>query len=209
MKNLKRKMYDLPNHWGREGITYRWMGAGERFLDVGAGSGVLCEFMKEKYKEVYGCDISDEAVKNLKDKGINAFKIDLNNEDFPFEDGYFDAVSHLGVIEHVINPPMLVNKIHRILRKGGVFIISTPNIAYIKHRIRAIIGKSPSTSDDTTIYKGGHLHYFTFSEMRELLEKAGFKVVGCKGTFSRGVLPENFPLKNLLAAEINFKLIKK
>lgn len=202
-------MYDLPNHWGREGCAYRMLGNGNRYLDVGAGSGVLCIFMKNKYKEVYGCDISDEVVKNLRDKNINAFKIDLNNEDFPFEDEYFDAITMLGVIEHIINPPLLFNKIYRILKKGGFFVISTPNIAYIKHRIRAVIGKSPSTSNDTTIYKGGHLHYFTFNEMRELLENASFKVVDCKGTFSRGLLPENFILKNLLAAEMIFKSIKR
>ena len=71
-----------------------------------------------------------------------------------------------------------------------------------------MLGKSPLTSDDTTIYKGGHLHYFTFSEIRECLEKAGFKIVDVKGTFSRGLLPEDFPLKKLLAAEMNFKSIK-
>lgn len=89
LKILKRKMYNLRHHYRKEGIAYRWTSAGERFLDIGAGGEALCESMKEKYKEVYRCDISDEKVKNLKNKGINAFKIDLNKrvlpENFPLK----------------------------------------------------------------------------------------------------------------------------
>jgi len=200
----------------REAIAFEWLEKGEVFLDVGCGKGRLCIAAKQKYKKIYGCDISDELVIDLKRKDIYACKLDLNTQKLPFSNDYFDGITCLDVIEHVVDPHFLLEEIKRVLKNNGIFIISTPNIGYLKHRLRAIIGKSPKTSGVKTqdklakkYWDGGHLHYFTFSDMRQLLSKHKFRIIGEKGIFSRGLLNGNFLFKELLAAGMIFKCKKE
>ena len=61
-------------------------------LDVGCGDGSFSVFLKEMAEEVYGVDISLNAVNLAKEKGIKAHTIDIDDVDLPFEDDYFDIV---------------------------------------------------------------------------------------------------------------------
>jgi SAM-dependent methyltransferase len=51
--------------------------------------------------------------------------VDLNGP-LPFDDGSFDTVLLMDVLEHVAKPDLLVAEISRILRPGGVLLSSTP-----------------------------------------------------------------------------------
>jgi hypothetical protein len=67
---------------------------------------------------------------------------------------------------------------YRVLKKNGVFILTTPNIRFIDHiRLILIKGQFPKTSHDKFCYDGGHIHYFTFKDIRNLLKRAGFKIM--------------------------------
>jgi len=100
---------------------------GKRLLDVGCGDGILGYFAREKYEEVYGVDISEEALEIARRRGVKTKRVNLNKGKLPFRDEFFDAVVCLDVIEHVFEPRSLIKEIHRVLQKKGVLIISTPN----------------------------------------------------------------------------------
>jgi methionine biosynthesis protein MetW len=149
---------------------------GKRLLDVGCGEGSFIIQVREKFEEVYGVDISDDAVELSLKNDITAKKANLNNEPLPFPDNYFDAVVTLDVIEHVFDPVFFLDEVRRVLAPGGYTIISTPNIRKIQRIASLILGHFPRTSYDPVGFDGGHLHFFTSKDLRQLLEQNGFRV---------------------------------
>jgi methionine biosynthesis protein MetW len=175
----------------RVDVALKLLDKGDRLLDIGCGDGILGYFAKNKYKDVYGLDISETALKIAKKKGLITKKTNFNAGKIPFGNDYFDAITCLDVIEHVFEPIELIKEIHRVLKEKGSLVISTPNIRYFPHLFSlAIKGKFPKTSNDKEHYDGGHLHYFTFNDVEELLVSYGFKIVGKYGIFGRKILKE-------------------
>jgi methionine biosynthesis protein MetW len=149
---------------------------GYRVVDVGCGEGSLGMKIRDKYQEVYGIDISEEAVRIANQNGILAHQANLNVERAPFPDGFFDAAVSLDVIEHVFDPIRFIKEIYRILSPGGYAVISTPNIRKVQRILTLIAGRFPHTSYDPVGYDGGHLHYFTSHDMKDILSSNGFVV---------------------------------
>ncbi len=152
------------------------LGRGVRLLDLGCGEGTLAAFVRDRFQEVHGVDISEEAVQRARAAGVVARRVNINTEPLPYDEGYFDAVVSLDVIEHVFDPVRFLQEVHRILRPGGALVISTPNIRKLQRIFSLIRGHFPRTSYDPVGYDGGHLHYFTSRDMKALLEQQGFAV---------------------------------
>ena len=168
----RQKKIKYPTGTLRVDEAYNLVKQGKRFLDVGCGTGTFAYLVKERFDEVYGADIEAAAVKRANKIGIKAFTVNLNEQSLPFKDGYFDTISCLAVIEHVFEPEAL------IIKKGGTLILDTPNLRYLKHLASIIIkGEFPKTSGDIEhSYDGGHLHYFTFNDIKHLLSEYGFEI---------------------------------
>ncbi len=98
----------------------------KRSLDIGCGSKPKNPFSAN---ELYGIDIRDSIHPAIK-------VADLNLENIPFEDDYFDAVTCYDFIEHVpriLYTPerrfpfiCIMNEIFRVLKTGGLFLSFTP-----------------------------------------------------------------------------------
>jgi len=154
---------------------------GNRLLDIGCGEGTLASKALEKYREVYGIDISEDAVRLAKASGVVASCINLNVEPLPYPDNYFDTVTSLDVIEHIFDPANFVKEIYRVLTPGGNVIISTPNIRKIERIITLIKGRFPGTSFDPVGFDGGHIHYFTSHDLSDLMVRNNFRVLRIDG----------------------------
>ena len=55
-----------------------------------------------------------------KNREIITFKVDLSKDRLLFPDDYFDAVTCLDVLEHVIDPRILIKEIRRVLKKRNI-----------------------------------------------------------------------------------------
>ena len=96
-----------------------------KLLDVGCGIGYFLEVAKKRGWEVYGTEYTDEAMRICSDKGIEMSHGAL--EDDTFDSGTFDIITSFEVIEHINNPAEDAQYIHKFLRKGGLFYLTTPN----------------------------------------------------------------------------------
>lgn len=101
-------------------------------LEVGAGHGAFTQKLWNEGYAVSACDLFPEIF--YFDKVI-CKKVDISKE-LPYPNDSFDIVLAIEVMEHIHDHNLFFRECHRILKKGGLFIFSTPNILSLKSRIR-------------------------------------------------------------------------
>jgi SAM-dependent methyltransferase len=88
----------------------------------------------------------------------------------PFENESFDAALLIGVLDRLIEPNLAAVELRRVLRPGGVLLVTAPNISYWRRRLdRILFGHNP---------REGSL---SAGALRRLLLQAGFGLVGVEG----------------------------
>lgn len=156
---------------GRENIPFRGEG---RILDVGCGPGKLLSDLREQGWEVYGVDFSAVAVDYARSRhGLDVRLGDLFQAGY--KDGYFDVVMFNHSLEHIYNPLETLKEAHRIMKPGGLLLISIPNAGGLEAKI---FGKWWVHWDTPR-----HLYHFTKATMTRLVAGAGFRL----GTIKSGV----------------------
>jgi 2-polyprenyl-3-methyl-5-hydroxy-6-metoxy-1,4-benzoquinol methylase len=153
---------------------------GGLLVDVGGGIGDLVFATKKELLFGRGI-VADISRKNLEAAASkvgleNTMHIDVDKEGLRgLADSEVDVVTALDFIEHIIDPEKFARECHRVLRSGGEVFINTPNIRYWQHIEQLWMqGRFPHTSGDRDVYHGGHLAFFTFADLREIFEAAGF-----------------------------------
>lgn len=142
-----------------------------RLLDVGCSSGEFLYAAKKRGFETYGVELNSLTANIAEANGLNV-KIGTL-EDAHFENDIFDAVFLGDIIEHVPNPRALLIECERILKQGGVLIISTPNLdsfwAKATFKLYAWF-----TIPWSVLTPPHHLFQFSESNLKKLLKEFGF-----------------------------------
>lgn len=108
-------------------LTYEWLPECNRLLDLGCDRGDITILLTKKAKEVIGIDSNEDAIKAARNHKSTATFMVAKGERLPFPDKYFDVVLMSEVIEHVENEKETISEVHRILKKNGKLILSTPH----------------------------------------------------------------------------------
>lgn len=111
---------------------YHWaaqIAAGKRVLDAGCGLGYGIEILSSAgAAEVIGLDLNAEAVEEARRRINGAGPIQQGDiQGLDFGDDSFDLVVCFETIEHVEEAPAALAEFHRVLRPGGVLLLSSPN----------------------------------------------------------------------------------
>ncbi len=104
----------------------------KKILEIGCARGKqLIYFAKEFGYDVYGVDISEKGVEiaknNLETAGIQGTILCQDIFQTTLEEKSFDIVYSMGLIEHFENPSDIINVHLRLLKEGGILLISIPN----------------------------------------------------------------------------------
>ncbi len=157
-----------------------------KVFDIGAGTGLFLTEFKKRGWEVDGLEPANVGRRIAKTKfGISLKKDDLL--DIDFKDKYFDLVVLNNVIEHLHKPVESLNKVSRIVKKGGCVLISCPNI----DGIGSLLFRKKWYGMDVP----RHLYQFNPETLGVLLNQSGFKIVKISQNFYRhnyAVLFESF-----------------
>ena len=105
---------------------------GGRILDAGCGTGSLLVKLALRGYEVYGMDISEDSVRRT-EECLRSLMPEAESvvkqgsaEQIDYPDGGFDAVIATEILEHVEKDHLAVREFYRLLKPGGVCIITVP-----------------------------------------------------------------------------------
>jgi len=104
---------------------------GKIILDIGAGKGGLSAKLKAAGFEVSACDLFPD---NFRVPGITCLKVDASGR-LPYDDNSIDVALAIELIEHIDNHQGFFSEVCRVLKPGGKFLFSTPNILSLKSRV--------------------------------------------------------------------------
>lgn len=157
-----RQRYATPISYA---APYRRLG---RLLDVGCGVGLFLNEAKRVGWQAEGVDVSPYTREYAAEQfGITIHIGEL--AELGLADGAYDVVTMWDVVEHVQDPGALLSAARRLLRPGGLLMLSTPNwnslARYILKEWYHAIGP-----DD-------HIHYFADRTLSRLVRQVGFEPV--------------------------------
>lgn len=153
------------------------LSAGARVLDAPCGgAAALTLALLEKGFAAVGADLDLEAETHL---GKAFAKVDLDTP-LPWPDQTFDAVFSTEGIEHLENHFSFLREMGRILKPGGVLVLTTPNITALRSRVRffgsGFFGRDGRPLNETSRHPLHHIGLATFPELRYDLHTSGFRL---------------------------------
>ena len=104
-----------------------------KLLDVGCGTGWLLDNLsKQRPVEYYGIDISENMLEKAKSKQIKGAEFTLGkSHKLPYADETFDIVTCVQSFHHYQNQEESMKEAYRVLKNGGLYIISDTGIGGI------------------------------------------------------------------------------
>lgn len=105
--------------------AFRWVPKNVRVLDIGCGFGETLGYYQSRGCRAYGVEV-DENIRRVADKFGYKIHVGLFDSNL-YESNFFDYITMDQVIEHVSDPLETMRGIAKVLKPGGVAILSTPN----------------------------------------------------------------------------------
>jgi len=136
------------------------------------GCGFNASFLQDISEYIHFGYGFDKKIKDNQFKNIVIKNLDLSDK-IPLNDESVDCVTLLAVLEHLEEPKKIVSESYRILKNGGLLLITTPSpeskplLEFLSFRLHIV---SPAEIRD-------HKHYFSKRELNRLLEEIGFNQV--------------------------------
>jgi SAM-dependent methyltransferase len=128
-------------------------------LDLGCGTGLNLEHL-ERYAKTTGTDYFEEALRFCRERG-HTMLCKADAVDLPFADGTFDIATALDVIEHLDDDYAALQELRRVMRPGGILVVSVPAYRFLWTYWDDILG---------------HRRRYTTGMLRKVAERAGFRV---------------------------------
>lgn len=178
----------------------------KRILDVGCSDGSFASVVKKMNNaEVWGIEYMDKEAKKAEQRLDKVFSGPCENfiDDLP--DNYFDVIYFNDVLEHLVDPYMVLDKVKSKLADEGVVISSIPNIRFHSVLIPLIFNKKFEYQNFGVLDKT-HLRFFTKKSIKNMYENLGYEIINHKGINRTGSLRPilyNIPLL-FLANDIRY-----
>ena len=145
-----------------------------RVLDVGCGGGDLGAYLTQHRQcTVTGLEPNPQRAEQACKQGFQVHAGYLD-EAFCKQNGPYDSILFMDVLEHVVDPVALLILARQLLTPQGRIIISVPNVAHWTVRVNLLRGRFDY--DSSGIMDATHLRWFTAKTVRKVVETAGCSV---------------------------------
>lgn len=172
-----RLAYDLD-------YTQKYGEKNSKIVEFGSIPLLLTTSLKELNFDVQGVDIDPDRFETIiKSLNLRVAKANIETENLPLPDNHYDIALFNELFEHLrINPINTMAEVKRVLKPGGILLLSTPNLTSLKGWINLLLrNKAPGNmyQEYQKLEKLGHMGHvreYTAVELTEFLEQSGFIV---------------------------------
>jgi len=124
----------------------------ENILDIGCSDGLLLSFFHTRGLQCYGVDISKKSImfapEEIKE---NLMLLDIEKEYLPFKDNTFECITILEVLEHLHDHSLIISEMYRVLKPGGIVLMSSPVNSKLYQTISKTLSKPKRSEPDNSI----------------------------------------------------------
>jgi len=153
---------------------------GQRVLDVGCGEGHFAAELARAGATVLGVDVAEEPLRRARARHRDLdLRLIASGGSWTLEDASFDVVWAGEVIEHVADTAGWLSEVRRVLRSGGILLLSTPAHSAL-HTLRWSLSKRAFDAQFDPLSE--HLRFYTTRTLTRLLDDFGFEEVRIRGT---------------------------
>lgn len=160
-----------------------------RLVDLGCGGGELAARLRGTGWRVFGLELVESQAALARGRGVRVAVGEVS-EGLPFRSAEVDLVFAGEIIEHLLDTDGFLAEVRRVLRPGGVLVITTPNLASFENRLRLLLGAYPNWVDHR-LGSSGHVRAYTPRLLRAQLGVHGFTVERHVGNWIP-VIPQRF-----------------
>ncbi len=132
--------------------------------------------------DAQGADLDSQPGERL-GKAFTTVNLD---QPLPWSDGTFDAVFSTEGIEHLENHFSFLREVCRILKPGGLLVLTTPNVTALRSRVRffgsGFFGRDSRPLNEASRHPLHHIGLATFPELRYELHMSGFRLIEVRHT---------------------------
>jgi len=152
-----------------------------KILDVGCAHGVFLESIKSRQAaETWGVEINEEASKEASKRLDYVINKNVESALGDLPESYFDCIIFNDILEHMVDPYTLVNKIQSKLASEGVVVASLPNVRFFEVLFFLLFFKRWDYQKCGVLDRT-HLRFFTYKNMQELFTMSGYEILSLKG----------------------------
>lgn len=146
-----------------------------KVLDVGCAEGNLSAHLKQRGAEVIGIEKDKDSAAKATLRLSRVFAQDIEKFEPPYPKGYFECIIYGDILEHLIEPSLILERYRDYLCDGGYVIASVPNVRYYKIILRLLIAGTWDYSDGGILDRT-HIRFFGLTNIRELFCRAGYEI---------------------------------
>lgn len=143
-------------------------------LDVGAGAGMLGRYLVSELNCIVdGIDIDAEAIENCKGiyRKVAIKNLESDELTSSFSDGIYDFIIVADVLEHLLNPDILLGELVKLAKPSGKIIFSVPNVSHIAVGLEILFGKFNYSKNG--LLDNTHVRFYTQQSLLAKLEQFG------------------------------------
>lgn len=153
-----------------------------RALNLGTGEGDYDQMIKQHCQQLVACDINEQDIAYARELNAGLPQLEYRIEDalqLSFPDEHFDCITSVDVIEHVGQPERMVEEVARVLKPGGLALITFPSLNFPFtydpiNRVLAWLGKGKIPQG---AYAFGHEYLISPKHFQAWAEANGLEVV--------------------------------
>lgn len=152
---------------------------GNKVLEVGAAYGETLFYLKQNgiAAEAVGVDLFEDKNNKKNYKQVDNFIFgNIEQIELSQYNNYFDLILLPDVLEHLIEPKPVLNKLKNYLKAEGKIIVSMPNIRHYS-AVSKIFFKGDFRYEESGIFDYTHMRFYCRKNIKELLETSGYKVI--------------------------------
>lgn len=154
-----------------------------RLYDVGCGSGGLASVLRPCFTEYVGVDIA-RYPGFPEEPWARFIQADLNVTPYPLPDGEADVVVSAETIEHLENPRALLRELYRLLKPGGVLVLTTPNQLSLLSKLTLVLRNEFNAFQEAPGLYPSHITALLEVDLRRMAAECGFRDITIDYTHS-------------------------